>query len=219
MLCKSKIVKIIVIIVAISLAIGALPVAAFGNIGNTHEVIRLTNIERANLNAQRVVSDPLLTQLANIRAREIARESTRVGRVTHYRPNGESSVAWVMAQSNGRFTSVGENLTGSRPSMTPARAVDMWMTSPLGHRETLIDGVFNLIGVGYYNDGTGEFWVQLFATGEPVASAAQPPIATPVPPIGTVPPGSIFGGGGNVTPVPPIGTVPPGRSNPFFSGN
>jgi len=117
------------------------------------EVIRLTNLERERAGAPRLEANLLLTQAAEIRAREIARS------FSHTRPNG-SQWASVIEETGLSLGSWGENIAGGQ--LTAASVVSSWMGSP-GHRENIVRQNFDQIGVAVYRDESGRLhWAQLF---------------------------------------------------------
>lgn len=57
----------------------------------------------------------------------------------------DSGVFW------GEFKGVGENLIGESYCPNSRDTVNSWMSSTLGHRETMLDSRYDRIGIGYYN--------------------------------------------------------------------
>jgi len=117
------------------------------------EVIRLTNAERAIFGLATLTPDPTLMQAAEVRAHEI------VDYFSHTRPDGRS-FATSFEEANvpeGRWA---ENLAAGQRS--PPEALEGWMGSQ-GHREAILDELYNYIGVGVVMDENGRlYWTQTF---------------------------------------------------------
>jgi len=132
------------------------------------DVINLTNAERADAGLPAFDTDPLLSEFAAIRAREIAIQTSEE-RTAHIRPDGMTATTWVLSEGDGRFIAAGENIAlGTAGFFGAEEVVAGWMGSP-GHRANILRGQpgdpynFNLLGVGFYYDGINYHWVQLFA--------------------------------------------------------
>lgn len=118
------------------------------------EVIRLTNIERANRGLSELSgSNSSLHSAAMIRAGEI------VGTFSHTRPDG-SRCFTVLDDVGLDYRAAGENICSGFSS--PEAAVDGWMNSQ-GHRDNILDPEYTHMGAGVEMDGDGRFhWVQIF---------------------------------------------------------
>ena len=117
------------------------------------EVLRLVNIERANVGVQPLELSEDLTERANIRAEEIVEE------FSHTRPDGSSCFSILRGIS---YRTCGENIAAG--SSTPEAVVEQWMDSP-GHRANILNANYKYLGVGYCYDENGmydHYWVQLF---------------------------------------------------------
>ncbi|MCL2820626.1 MAG: Ig-like domain-containing protein [Oscillospiraceae bacterium] len=120
------------------------------------EVFRLTNIERANSDLTPVGRIALLTQVAQLRVREISEPN----QFSHTRPDGRAFQT-AFNDIGLQYTYAGENLAAGQES--PAEAVRAWMESTTGHRETILDSDFGNLGVAVTIDGDGRlYWVQIF---------------------------------------------------------
>ena len=117
------------------------------------EVLRLTNIERANEGLPALGTTPELTQTAVVRAYEIIQS------FSHDRPDGRSCFT-AFAENGVVYSWAGENIAmGQR---TPADVVRAWMNSP-GHRENILKSQFNNLGVGVAMGANGRlYWSQSF---------------------------------------------------------
>ncbi|MCL2814137.1 MAG: CAP domain-containing protein [Oscillospiraceae bacterium] len=121
------------------------------------EVIRLTNMERANHGLPELSGgNSLLNSAAIIRAGEI------IGTFSHTRPNGSSCFS-VLDDVGLNYLVAGENICSGLSS--PKAAVDAWMGSQ-GHKDNILDPEYTQIGVGVARDGNGDFhWAQMFLLG------------------------------------------------------
>ena len=119
------------------------------------EVIRLTNIERANNGLSPLSgNNAILNSSAMIRAEEA------VSIFSHTRPNG-SSWSTVLDDAGLRSSAIAENISQGRA--TPEATVAGWMNSA-GHRKNILHPDFNNIGVGVAMGSNGRlYWVQLFS--------------------------------------------------------
>ena len=118
------------------------------------EVLRLTNIERANVGVEALDKVQVLAQAADIRAKEV------IVSFSHTRPDGRK-FATVLEELNVSYSMAGENLAAGQ--RTPAEAVKAWMDSKDGHREALLEKDFKHVGIGVAMDGNGRiYWTQIF---------------------------------------------------------
>jgi len=117
------------------------------------EVLRLTNIERANSGLSALSTTPELTRTAVVRANEIIRS------FSHDRPDG-SSCFTAYDENNVSYGWAGENIAmGQR---TPEEVVRAWMNSP-GHKANILKKEFGRLGVGVAMDNNGRLhWSQNF---------------------------------------------------------
>lgn len=132
---------------------GSKTITVIDPVAYANEVLRLTNIERANAGLSPLGQKRALTQVADARARE------SIQRFSHDRPDG-SSCFTALEEYNVDYIWAGENLAmGQR---TPAEVVQDWMGSQ-GHRDNILTGEFNYMGVGVAMDPNGMlYWTQFF---------------------------------------------------------
>ena len=122
------------------------------------EVLRLVNIERANVGAAPLVLDEALCNAANMRAIEMDYS----GNFSHTRPDG-SDCFTVFSFCNISFYTCGENIAAGY--VTTADVVDGWMHSE-GHKANILNASYTKMGLGYSTGGGGEYgryWAQEFA--------------------------------------------------------
>lgn len=118
------------------------------------EVLTLTNAQREAAGLNPLSVDPVLTEMAMLRAKEL-KES-----YSHTRPSGENcKTVFEEFETDLRFW--GEN--AAKGNRTPEAVVEAWMDSQ-GHRENLLREGAECLGVGVWQDEDGIlYWVQLFA--------------------------------------------------------
>jgi len=118
------------------------------------EVLRLTNVERANYGLPALtMGGPLVQTVANTRLEESMRF------FSHTRPNGRkfSSVAEDVGLL---YQKIGENLASGQ--VTPEQVVSEWMASPT-HRANILDANYTQLAVAYGIGSDGYYyWVQIF---------------------------------------------------------
>jgi len=186
---KKKFLKTCMVLIILTLLLGTFTVASASDREYILQVLAHTNNERAQHGAPQLIMDPLLNDLAAVRAREIAHqyEGDREQRV---RPDGQRVTRWVLDEGAGRFLSAGENIAfGTSSHMTASRAVQTWMNSSEYRRNLLSQSVnFTHIGIGFHSEDGRYYWVQLFAVAGGTQPAAQPPripVNLALPAIGT----------------------------------
>ena len=126
-----------------------------------NEVLRLVNIERANVGVAPLVLDEALCNAANMRAIEM----DCTGVFGHKRPNDHScfevydicNVEWQNA--------CGENIAAGQA--TPEDVMKSWLSSA-GHKANILSPEYTKMGLGYSNSGCGagrysHYWAQEFA--------------------------------------------------------
>lgn len=143
------------------------------------EVIRLLNVERTKKGLKKVTKNNLLTQGANIRAKEI---STKF---SHTRPNGKSFSS-VMMEIDGAFTETENGLHGSSTNfsgenITKCNSLSLydgnyklladeiytsWYYSPEHYKN--MAGDYTDIGIGLYTvkEGVNEYTYAVMAMGD-----------------------------------------------------
>ncbi|MGN0321409.1 MAG: CAP domain-containing protein [Lachnospira sp.] len=125
------------------------------------EVLRLVNIERANVGVDALVLDEALCNAANMRAIEM----DCIGDVKHARPGSDDDMSCfeVFDICNVSWWTCGENVAGGQ--VTPAEVVNTWMNSK-GHKANILNPNFTRMGLGYSNMGNKpyiHYWAQEFA--------------------------------------------------------
>ena len=118
------------------------------------EVLTLTNARREAAGLNPLSADPVLTEMAMLRARELEES------YSHTRPSGENcKTVFREFETDLRFW--GEN--AAKGNRTPEAVMEAWMGSQ-GHRENLLREDAEYLGVGVWQDEDGIlYWVQLFA--------------------------------------------------------
>lgn len=118
------------------------------------EVLTLTNAQREAAGLNPLSADPVLTEMAMLRARELEES------YSHTRPSGENcKTVFGEFETDLRFW--GEN--AAKGNRTPEAVMEAWMGSQ-GHRENLLREDAEYLGVGVWQDEDGIlYWVQLFA--------------------------------------------------------
>lgn len=126
-----------------------------------NEVLRLVNIERANVGVAPLVLDEALCNAANMRAIEM----DCTGVFGHKRPN-DNSCFEVYDICNVEWQSAcGENIAGGQA--TPEDVMKSWLGSA-GHKANILSPEYTKMGLGYSNSGCGagsysHYWAQEFA--------------------------------------------------------
>lgn len=118
------------------------------------EVLSLTNTQREAAGLNSLSADPVLTEMAMLRAKELEES------YSHTRPSGENcKTVFGEFETDLRFW--GEN--AAKGNRTPEAVMEAWMGSQ-GHRENLLREDAEYLGVGVWQDEDGIlYWVQLFA--------------------------------------------------------
>ena len=126
-----------------------------------NEVLRLVNMERANVGVAPLVLDEALCNAANMRAIEM----DCTGVFGHKRPN-DNSCFEVYDICNVEWQSAcGENIAGGQA--TPEEVMKSWLGSA-GHKANILSPEYTKMGLGYSNSGCGagsysHYWAQEFA--------------------------------------------------------
>ena len=126
-----------------------------------NEVLRLVNIERANVGVAPLVLDEALCNAANMRAIEM----DCTGVFGHKRPN-DNSCFEVYDICNVEWQSAcGENIAGGQA--TPEEVMKSWLGSA-GHKANILSPEYTKMGLGYSNTDCGagrysRYWAQEFA--------------------------------------------------------
>lgn len=117
--------------------------------GAAAEVVRLTNVERAEAGCGPLHVDRDLTESAQAHSRRMADTDT----MTHR--GGAEGIRDAGYEGSGYGQNVAHGYS------TAASVMRVWMGSPT-HRSNILDCGFAAIGVGYVADG--DFWTQNFGT-------------------------------------------------------
>ncbi|MDZ5474021.1 SafA/ExsA family spore coat assembly protein [Bacillus sp. 31A1R] len=119
-----------------------------------HQVIQLTNQERAKYGLKPLVADWQLSRVARYKSVDMRDKNY----FSHTSPTYGSP--FDMMRSFGiSYRSAGENIAmGQR---TPQEVVTAWMNSE-GHRKNILSAGYTHIGVGYATGGKGPYWTQMF---------------------------------------------------------
>ncbi len=105
------------------------------------EVLRLINIERENAGVPPLEADPLLMEIAQLKAEEME----TLGYFDHNSPN--YGTPQKFAEHYGYNGKIGENILRGTGVYTPSAAVGMLMQSE-SHRENILNPNYKYIGVG-----------------------------------------------------------------------
>ncbi|MER5386310.1 CAP domain-containing protein [Streptomyces sp. NPDC002688] len=136
-------------------ALWARPFSPAGLERTAHEVIALTNAERASAGLPPLSADTPLTTAAQ------AHSADMVARDFYAHTSPEGGQPWDRAAAAGcTRRTIGENIACGQRS--PAEVVQGWMDSP-GHRANILKPDFTHIGIGLAGGGrAGTYWTQLF---------------------------------------------------------
>ncbi|MEQ4203816.1 CAP domain-containing protein [Actinopolymorpha sp. B17G11] len=119
-----------------------------------NEVVRLTNVERAEEGCGPLRADDRLRTAARGHSKDMAER----GYFDHTSPEG--TTPWDRMRAAGYDAPGGENIAMGYP--TPESVVDAWMDSR-GHRENILNCRFEAIGVGvYFGNERGPWATQNF---------------------------------------------------------
>lgn len=119
------------------------------------EVIRLINLERSKQGLSPLEEMQILTDMANVRAKESS------DFFAHTRPDG-TDVFTIFSDCNLTYNAAGENLSWGFSS--PAKLVEAWMASE-SHRANILSDKFIYAGTGFYADENKKIYCsQLFYT-------------------------------------------------------
>lgn len=118
------------------------------------EIISLTNNIRVAAGVDKVTYDPILTEMAQVRAEENAANNWfKVENGKHIRPDGRTASS--IALEFNQYGYFGENM--GRYQSTPAEIVEGWKNSP-PHYSCMTSSKYNRIGIGYAKDANGYYY-------------------------------------------------------------
>ena len=124
--------------------------------GYAQKIWELVNEERAKEGLSSVTFNSELNRIANIRASEVMQTSG------HTRPDG-SSWSTLFSENKISVGTCGENiLSMSGMSDIVGTAMSAWMGSQV-HRDNIMNGNYNHIGVGIVQDGDNYYLIQIFS--------------------------------------------------------
>ncbi|MEG0540835.1 MAG: CAP domain-containing protein [Angelakisella sp.] len=122
-----------------------------------NDIVKYTNVERANEGLAPLKLSSSLSKAADLRAKETATP----GYQEHTRPNGRRGITAITDAGLGEYDAQGENLAGANFAESGEEVVKRWMDSP-SHRAAILMPQFKSIGIGVYYDGDMYRYVQLF---------------------------------------------------------
>ena len=121
------------------------------------EVVRLVNEERAAHGLDPVTVDATLTMMAGDYACTLIRDDY----FGHYHPETGDGPGERATAFGYRYRAVGENLAAGQRAA--AEAMKDWMNSTEGHRENILNPMWEHVGIAIRTGGTyGVYWVQEF---------------------------------------------------------
>ncbi|MDE6036279.1 MAG: hypothetical protein K2G36_10265 [Ruminococcus sp.] len=129
------------------------------------KVALLVNKERNAHGLPPVRISPLLSESANVRAREIEKS------FSHTRPDGKSCYT-AMSELGIRYSSAAENIAYGQKN--PESVMNSWMNSA-GHRANILNEKMEYIGVGVFYKNGVYYWSQFFAVSDNLADGAYLP--------------------------------------------
>lgn len=119
------------------------------------EVLRLTNIERANYGLSPLTWDESLSDIAQAHCADMIQRNF----FAHDNPDGLSPFDRIKNAGISYFMAA-ENIAAGQPS--PEAVVEAWMNSS-GHRANILTPDFEKLGVGVMKGGSyGIYWTQVF---------------------------------------------------------
>ena len=121
------------------------------------EILRITNVERANVGVKPLTMLDTMQRACDIREPEL------IETFSHTRPNGKQ--CFTAFDPAFKYSTAGENIyqcPSPGIAISGKRAMTAWMNSD-GHRENLLAGKYNYIGTGTYDADKSGSALQLFA--------------------------------------------------------
>lgn len=119
------------------------------------EVLRLVNVERANVGAPPVAWDDPLTTAAYLHSVDMDQR----GFFSHTNPSGQGPGERFAALGITGLRAWAENIAYGQSS--PAEVMNAWMNSS-GHRANLLNATYRLLGIGVHSAGGTVWWTQDF---------------------------------------------------------
>ena len=119
------------------------------------QVLKLVNQERAKYGLKPLVISSKLTNVATIKAQDMADK----GYFDHTSPTYGSPFD-MLRHFGVQYSAAGENIAAGQKDAK--EVMDSWMNSS-GHRANILKAEYEQIGIGYVTGGKwGTYWVQLF---------------------------------------------------------
>ncbi|SFB08283.1 MULTISPECIES: SafA/ExsA family spore coat assembly protein [unclassified Bacillus (in: firmicutes)] len=120
-----------------------------------HQVIQLTNQERAKYGLKPLVADWELSRVARYKSNDMRDKNY----FSHTSPTYGDPFT-MMKNFGIHYNAAGENIAAGQT--TAASVVQAWMNSP-GHRKNILSQSYTHIGVGYAQGGSQRYyWTQMF---------------------------------------------------------
>ncbi|MGL5831692.1 MAG: CAP domain-containing protein, partial [Waterburya sp.] len=120
------------------------------------EILGLVNEQRAKVGADPLQIDEQLDQAADLHSLEQA----SMDNMTYYGSNG-SEIGDRVWDTGYQYSTIAENIAADYPDAEAVMA--SWMGSSEGHRENILNGDFEDLGVGYsIGDDGSAYWTQVF---------------------------------------------------------
>ena len=137
------------------------------------EIAELVNRERAANGLTALKLSPVMSEAANVRAKEIQTA------FSHTRPDGRSCFT-ALSEAGVKYTYAAENIAYGQK--TPAEVMKGWMNSS-GHRANILSKNAQYIGIGVQYKNGVYYWTQFFAagnniSGQTVTTTAKPAVTT-----------------------------------------
>lgn len=126
------------------------------------EVLRLTNVFRADNSLPPLARDPLAFQTAKAHAEDMAQRNYFDHNTSDFNGAGSGFSPSVRVSAMGLTGFAGENIAAG--NSTANATVEQWKNSP-PHRAAMLSTTHTHLGVGYANSGGsqfGSYWVQNF---------------------------------------------------------
>lgn len=118
------------------------------------EVLRLVNIERTKAGLKQFKMSSELSKVARIKSQDMADNKY----FSHTSPTYGSAFD-MMDRWGINFNTAGENIAMGYSGAQSV--VNGWMNSP-AHRDNILNGRFNTLGVGYVKQNGTTYWTQMF---------------------------------------------------------
>lgn len=118
------------------------------------EVLKIVNAERAKAGLKPLTLSTKLTEIANVKARDMADKNY----FSHNSPTYGTPFA-MLKNFGVSYRAAGENIAMGQK--TPREVMTAWLNST-GHRANILNVQYEQLGVGYYKKNNTPYWVQTF---------------------------------------------------------